>query len=375
MGGLDAYRKTEPAWVRPAQSAISQIKAERDAEMKKEHYTSWIISLIVAAAFTAIPAQADELYARIRGTVVDPSGANVSGAQIAATNEATGIARELISGGDGSYELISLPVGTYTVSASKNGFKKFETTGVVLAVNQVYVLNIPLSPGGVTEVVRVEANPVQVETTDMQLGAVVDGQAILDLPLNGRDWIQLQQLQPGVVSQSDRRTDTYATNGSQAQQNSFLINGADSNNFFGNTPAIIPSPDAIAEFRMVTNTLNPEYGRNSGAIMNAVIKSGALDYLATDRLDAVALRRAIRSAVRQFRLMDVQRTVVEGSHLLFSFLSGHAGEPRREYYRLRRLRCAWRCQGLHAGGTGRRFLGIQWVVPLCLSLLQSPHFQ
>ena len=242
--------------------------------MKKRDCSRRIVSLVVAAALAAIPAKADELYARIRGTVTDPSGASVTGAQITATNEATGIARELNSGGDGAYELISLPVGTYTVSVGKNGFKKFETTGIVLAVNQVYVLNIRLSPGGVTEVVRVEANPVQVETTDMQLGAVVSGQAILDLPLNGRDWIQLQQLQPGVVSQSDRRTDTYATNGSQAQQNSFLINGADSNNFFGNTPAIIPSPDAIAEFRMVTNTLNPEYGRNSGAIMNAIIKSG-----------------------------------------------------------------------------------------------------
>ncbi|MBV8890452.1 MAG: carboxypeptidase regulatory-like domain-containing protein, partial [Acidobacteria bacterium] len=231
-------------------------------------------SLATIGALTAIPARADELYAGIRGTVTDASGATVSGAQITATNQATGMARELTSVADGSYELISLPIGTYKVSASKNGFKKFETTGVVLTVNQIYVLNIRLSPGGITEVVRVEANPIQVETTDIQLGAVVNGEAIVDLPLNGRDWIQLQQLQPGVVSQSDRRADTYATNGSQAQQNSFLVNGADSNNFFGNTPAIIPSPDAIAEFRMVTNTINPEFGRNSGAIVNAVIKSG-----------------------------------------------------------------------------------------------------
>lgn len=243
--------------------------------MKNNCSTKWVLSLIVAGTLGTMTAKADELYARIRGTVTDPSGASVSGAQITATNEATGIAREFTSGGDGSYELMSLPVGTYVVKASKNGFRKFETTGVVLAVNQIYVLNIRLTPGGITEVVHVEANPVQVQTTDMQLGALVNGQSIVDLPLNGRDWIQLQQLQPGVVSQSDRRADTYATNGSQAQQNSFLINGADSNNFFGNTPAIIPSPDSIAEFRMVTNTLNPEYGRNSGAIMNAIVKSGA----------------------------------------------------------------------------------------------------
>jgi Carboxypeptidase regulatory-like domain len=252
----------------------ARIQLVEVARMKKHCSAKWIISLVVAGTLGATTAKADELYARIRGTITDPSGASVRGAQITATNEATGITREFTSAGDGAYALISLPVGTYTVRASKNGFKRFETTGVILTVNQVYVLNIRISPGLVTEVVSVEANPAQVETTDMQLGAVVNGQAILDLPLNGRDWIQLQQLQPGVVSQSDRRTDTYATNGSQAQQNSFLINGADSNNFFGNTPAIIPSPDAIAEFRMVTNTINPEYGRNSGAIMNAIIKSG-----------------------------------------------------------------------------------------------------
>ncbi|MBV8053144.1 MAG: TonB-dependent receptor [Acidobacteriaceae bacterium] len=233
------------------------------------------VFLITAFALATSPAKADELYARIRGIVTDASGARVPGAQITATNQATAVAREFASEADGSYELISLPVGRYTLSATKNGFQKFEASGIILTVNQVYVLNISLSPGVVAEVIHVEANPVQVETTDMQLGAVVNGQAIIDLPLNGRDWIQLQQLQPGVVSQSDRRTDTYATNGSQAQQNSFLINGADSNNFFGNTPAIIPSPDAIGEFRMVTNTINPEYGRNSGAIVNAVIKSGA----------------------------------------------------------------------------------------------------
>ncbi len=215
-----------------------------------------------------------ELYARIRRSVNDPSGSKVPGVQIAATNDATGITRQVVSAPDGSYELINLPVGTYRLSATKEGFKTYDATGIVLTVNQVYVLDIPLFLGQISEKVKVQADPIKVETTRMQLGTVVAGQSIVDLPLNGRDWLQLQQLQPGVVSQSDHRTDTYATNGSQAQQNSFLINGADSNNFFGNTPATIPSPDAIAEFRMDTNTINPEYGRRSGAIMNAIIKSG-----------------------------------------------------------------------------------------------------
>ena len=242
--------------------------------MKNGCFVKWIISLFVAATLAAITAQADELYARLHGSISDPSGRSVPGVQISVTNEATGISRQFVSGPDGAYELIDLPIGTYKFSATKEGFKTLNATGIVLTVNQVYLLNVSLSLGQVSEKVEVRANTIQVETTSMQLGTVVNGQSIVDLPLNGRDWIQLQQLQPGVVAQSDRRADTYATNGSQAQQNSFLINGADSNNFFGNTPAIIPSPDAIAEFRMVTNTLNPEFGRNSGGIMNAIIKSG-----------------------------------------------------------------------------------------------------
>ncbi len=249
--------------------------------MKKRCCTAWIISLIVVTTLAATPARADELYARIRGSVIDSSGAVVPGVQIAATNEATGIARQVVSGADGSYELINLPVGTYRLSATKAGFKKFEATGIVLTVNQVYVLDIPLSLGQVSETVQVQASPVQVESTNMQLSAVVTGNTIVDLPLNGRDWVQLQQLQPGVVSQSDRWSDAYATNGSQSQQNSFLINGADSADMFSNTVGIIPSPDAIGEFRMVTNTINPEYGRNSGAIMNAIIKSGTNQFHGT----------------------------------------------------------------------------------------------
>ena len=115
---------------------------------------------------------------------------------------------------------------------------------------------------------------MQVETTNTQMDTVVQAKQIVDLPLNGRNWTSLQQLAPGVVASSDR-FGTYATNGSESQQNSFLINGADSIDLPLNTPLIIPSPDAIAEFNLVTSTINPEYGRNSGAILNAIIKSGA----------------------------------------------------------------------------------------------------
>jgi hypothetical protein len=163
------------------------------------------------------------------------------------------------------------------VKAEQTGFKSYEAAGIILNVAQVYNLPVKMSLGALTEQITVEANPVQVEQTEMQLGTTVTAQQIVDLPLNGRNWTQLQQLQPGVVGTTDRfggNGGGYSGNGAESQQNSFLINGVDSNDASLNTALIIPSPDSIGEFRMVTNTLNPEYGRNSGTIVNATIKNG-----------------------------------------------------------------------------------------------------
>lgn len=236
----------------------------------------WTPALVIAMLYFALPhpAPADELYARIRGTVADKTGAAIPGVQVTATNTGTHLAKSIASGPDGAFEILDLPVGTYQVSATKDNFKTFSTTDIALTVNQIYVLSITLEVGSVSEKLIVEAAPVQVESTSMQLGNVITGDKIVDMPLNGRNWIQLQQLQPGVVASSDRFGSNYATNGSQTQQNSYLINGTDSNDIPLNTPVVIPSPDAIAEFQLVTNTINPEYGRNSGGILNAVIKSG-----------------------------------------------------------------------------------------------------
>ena len=218
-------------------------------------------------------AKADNLYARIQGTVTDPTGATLAGLKLTATNVGTNISYDSQSQADGSFVFLNLPVGTYKVVVSATGFRTFTATGITLTLDQVYILNIKLELGQISEQVVVEANNVQVETANTQLGTVINGDTIVDMPLNGRNWTQLQLLQPGVMASSDR-FGTYSTNGSQSQQNSFLINGQDSNDLPLNTPLIIPSPDAISEFSMVTDTINPEYGRNSGAIMNAAIKSG-----------------------------------------------------------------------------------------------------
>ncbi len=230
---------------------------------------------VLLIAFASVPAGAAELNARIKGTVTDSSGGVLPDVTITALNTGTGISKSVVSGPDGAFEFLLLQIGNYTVSAEKAGFKSYRATSITLVVNQIYTLNVVMEVGEVNTVITIEANPAQVDATSIQLGSVIGGENIVDLPLNGRNWVQLQQLQPGVVASSDRFTNNYATNGAQSQQNSYLVDGTDSNDLPLNTPLIVPSPDAIAEFRLVTNTLNPEYGRNSGAVLDAVIKSGS----------------------------------------------------------------------------------------------------
>jgi hypothetical protein len=220
-----------------------------------------------------IPASADNVYASIRGVVTDPAGAAVPNAMITATNIDTGIVTKTTSSGAGNYVFPQLAIGNYRVSATGPNFKTFQTNSFILAVNEVYDLPIRFELGSASETVEVNAEAAQVETTNIQLETLVDQRKIVDLPLISRNWTALEQLTPGVVAASDR-FGTYSANGSQSNQSSYLINGVDSNDLPLNAPSIIPSVDSLQEFNIITNTINPEYGRNSGAIVNAVIKSG-----------------------------------------------------------------------------------------------------
>jgi len=232
------------------------------------------IAVLLFSPLGVQPVKADNLYARIQGTVIDPSGAALAGVKLTATNLGTNLSYATESQANGNYVFLNLPIGTYRVVATSSGFRTYTATGMTLKLDQVYALDIKMELGQISEQVLVEAANVQVEVSNTQLGTVINGDTIVDMPLNGRNWTQLQLLQPGVMASSDRFGSNYSTNGSQSQQNSYLINGQDSNDLPLNTPLIIPSPDAIAEFNLVTNTINPEYGRNSGAVLNAVIKSG-----------------------------------------------------------------------------------------------------
>jgi hypothetical protein len=239
-----------------------------------------VTSLLSLGIATSLSAQSTG--GRIRGTVIDPSGGAVSAAKLTITNEATGAQRQTESGSSGDYIFLEVSVGTYDIEASQQGFKKYLRKGLIVNLNEVVSLDIPLQLGGGSETVEVTGAPPLVDTTSTQLGAVVNERAVSQLPLAQRDAYQLLQLQPGVQSQvgldtvyGSDRAGVVSVNGGRGRDNNFTVNGGDGNDQFAGLPAIEPSPDAIAEFRVLTNTFDAEYGRNSGAIVNVVTKSGS----------------------------------------------------------------------------------------------------
>ena len=250
------------------------------ASQLKPRMSFWRSVVIVSTlAVACLCANAANVNARIRGTVTDPQGAVVAGVHITATNIATGVKYETVSGGDGGYFFPELPIGQYSVSAKQVGFKSFTATGILLNIDQEYVLPIKLALGSVSTVVEVSASSVQVDTTDMQFSNIVDSTQMVELPLIGRNFTGLELTLPGVQSQSGgERVGGSSVGGAQEQQTEYLINGADTNDIALNTQVLTPILDAIGEFNLITGPLNAEYDRNSGGIVSASIKSGTKTY-------------------------------------------------------------------------------------------------
>jgi len=226
-------------------------------------------------------ASAQSTGGRIRGTVTDTSGGAISGAKVALINEGTNATREVLTSSTGEYLFLEVPVGTYTVDINQQGFKKYSRKGIVLVLNEIASVDITLQVGSNVDIVEVTGAPPVIDTTTTQLGAVMTDQSVRELPLNTRNTYQLLQLQPGVQSQlgadlfyGSSNPGVVSVNGGRGRSNNYMVNGGDGNDIFVNGPAIQPSPDAIEEFRVLTNTFDAEYGRNSGSVVNVVTKSG-----------------------------------------------------------------------------------------------------
>ena len=236
-----------------------------------------VISLI--ALNGAVVAQ--QSYGKILGTVTDQTGAVVAGATIKVLNTATGISRDTTTDKNGFYEVVSLPIGSYTVAVDKAGFKKVITDAKTLLINQNLRVDLALAVGTSTEVVTVEGQTSGVETVSSTVGQSVISRPIVDLPLNGRNILDLALLQPGVTpadnpfnSGARSASTAFSVAGGRNDSTTFILDGGINNNLLSNGVVFNPNPDAIAEFKILTNNFAAEYGRNAGGIVTAVTKSG-----------------------------------------------------------------------------------------------------
>ena len=266
--------------------------------------------ILVFVLLAAVSLTAQTFRGTILGTVTDPSGAVVAGAKVTVKNAGTGLERTTETSADGSYALPELPIGTYTVTISLTGFQTAVTTGVAVDVSGERRVDGALKTGEVSTKVEVSADQLPlVETTTNSLGGVLTAQTVEDLPVNGRDYTKLIFLNPGVAGSPDQISDSpgsygeFSMNGARGRSNNYLLDGTDMNDGYRNDPAInqagvfgTPSAilpiDAVAEVNVISNFL-PEYGRNAGAVVNIVTKSGtnawhgtAGEYFRNDALDA-----------------------------------------------------------------------------------------
>jgi hypothetical protein len=248
----------------------------------------------------------------ISGTVTDSSGAVVAKANVTATNTDTGIRRTAVTDDKGFYSFPSLPIGHYDLEVESTVFRPYRRTGIVIDANSALTINAVLSLGERSEEVTVIENPLHVETTSTQMGEVISGAQLATLPLNGRSFTDLLALQAGVAPvtsitpetvqdvgasvlspSGDLNPGTISINGQREFANSFIVNGTDAEEDVNMGAAIIPNLDSIAEFRILTNNFDAEYGEFSGGQINVITKSGtnafhgdAFEFLRNTDLDA-----------------------------------------------------------------------------------------
>ncbi len=255
----------------------------------------FFLSLSFSSLFQPF-AYAQDATGKITGTVTDQSGAAVPGAKVTVTNTSTNVAKATNADQSGNYQVLQLPIGNYSVSAQASGFQLTTVTSQTsLQINQTLRLDVQLQVGSTTSTVTVESIGSQVETENSTVGGTVIGQAIYELPLNGRNTLDLLATQPGVTRTNPDSTaaGNYSIGGMRTDSVTYLLDGGLNNNVLSNAVVANPNPDSIAEFRVIENNYSAEYGRNAGGIVSVVTKSGTnsfhgtlYDYLRNNYFDA-----------------------------------------------------------------------------------------
>ena len=267
---------------------------QESSRQRRESIRILLVGATLALLPVSLMAQATGL---IVGTVQDSTQAAIPGAQVEAVNDLTGLEWETGSDEAGRFNFARMPVGNYHVEVTHEGFSQFLSESFRLDADQSRQVTVVLEVGQVTESITVTGAVTEVETVGGTLKEIVDERRITELPLNGRNPVQLILIVPGVVlgpgSSSLNQNVGLAVNGARAVSNNYMLDGGDNNDPQQNVAAIMPNPDALEEFSVLTNNFSAEYGRNMGAIINAVTKSGtnefhgsAYEFVRNDILDA-----------------------------------------------------------------------------------------
>ncbi|MDZ4802499.1 MAG: TonB-dependent receptor [Bryobacteraceae bacterium] len=273
-------------------------------------------ALLPVLLLLCMPVFSQRITSEVTGTVTDPSSAAVPNAKVTVVSEGTNRRLTALTDGAGTFRIAGLAAGTFKVSVEAQGFRQEKRTGVVLDVGQVLRFDLQLQVGSVSDSVTVAApaNALNLETSEVS--GVVEQRAIVDLPLNGRNVFQLAELQPGVVRvagsglQESETTDArIGAAGSRFRDNQILLDGVSNNNDRqGGRTTITLNPDAVEQFRIVTNNLSAEYGRSGGALISVISRGGtnalhgtAFWFLRNDNLDASNTFEARAGAQPEFK--------------------------------------------------------------------------
>jgi hypothetical protein len=285
-------------------------RGEKTMEKSRRHGLGVALTFVALMVLVAAQGRAQTFRGTILGIVTDATGGAVPGATVTVRNVNTGLLRTTETQGDGSYRVPELPIGSYDVTVEKAGFQTSITSGVRVDVAAERRVDASLKPGEVKEQITVsgEALPL-IEITNATLGGTLTQESVKDLPINGRDYTKLIYLNPGVAGSPDQITDSpgsfgeFSMNGARGRSNNYLLDGTDMNDGYRNDPAInqggvfaTPSAilpiDAVSEMRVLSN-FEAEYGRNGGAVVNIVTKSGsnqfhgtAFEFFRNNALDA-----------------------------------------------------------------------------------------
>ena len=246
--------------------------------------------IVIVLILSVCPLLYSQANGSFSGTVTDKTGSVVAGASVKITSQETGVSREAKTDDTGHFLVPLLPVSTYVIHVEAQGFQTTEQKDLRLQVNEQREVNFAVAPASVSSTVEVSATEVAVETTNPTLGQVITAEQVADLPLNGRDFVQLATLTPGVTQEtnpnsffnggpssevSTRGTYSLSVGGSRAQSTDWLFDNVDNNELTAGGIGILPSIDAIQEFKVLTYNYSAEYGTRAGPTVLVTTKSGA----------------------------------------------------------------------------------------------------